>query len=116
MAITGDAESTLGKYADVTLCIGKISEACPLGVAPSVSTTCMLALGDALALTTMKSRAFGVEDYARFHPAGAVGRKLLTVEQPVAPLVPMVVRWPIDGSAFPPMGWAHGSREVPSSR
>jgi arabinose-5-phosphate isomerase len=61
--------------------MGMLTEACPLGVAPSVSTTCMLALGDALALTTMKLRDFGAEDYARFHPAGALGRKLLTVGQ-----------------------------------
>jgi arabinose-5-phosphate isomerase len=58
-----------------------MAEACPFGAAPSVSTTCMLALGDALALTIMKARNFGVEDYARFHPAGALGRKLLTVGQ-----------------------------------
>jgi len=58
-----------------------LTEACPLGVAPSVSTTCILALGDALALTIMKSREFGAEDYARFHPGGTLGRKLLTVGQ-----------------------------------
>jgi arabinose-5-phosphate isomerase len=81
IAITGQADSTLAKYSDVVLCIGKQSEACPLGVAPSVSTTCMLALGDALALTLMKARNFGVEDYVRFHPAGSLGASLMTVEQ-----------------------------------
>lgn len=81
IAITGDAQSTLGRHSDIVLCIGKIVEACPLGVAPSVSTTCMLALGDALALTLMKARDFGVEDYVRYHPGGSLGAKLMTVEQ-----------------------------------
>lgn len=81
VSIVGDAQSRLAKHSDVTLCMGMLIEACPHGVAPSVSTTCMLALGDALALTTMKARKFSVEDYARFHPAGALGRKLLTVGQ-----------------------------------
>jgi len=81
IAITGDRDSTLCKYSDVALCMGKVSEACPLGVAPSVSTTCMLAVGDALALTVMKARQFSVEDYVRFHPGGSLGAKLMTVEQ-----------------------------------
>jgi arabinose-5-phosphate isomerase len=61
--------------------MGKMSEVCPLGVAPSVSTTCMLAIGDALAFTIMKARNFSVEDYVRFHPGGSLGTKLMTVEQ-----------------------------------
>jgi len=81
IAITGDSDSTLGRYSDVVLCMGRMSEACPLGVAPSVSTTCMLAIGDALAFTVMKERKFSVEDYARFHPGGSLGAKLITVEQ-----------------------------------
>ncbi len=81
IAITGDGDSTLSKYSDVVLCMGKLAEACPLGVAPSVSTTCMLAVGDALAFTVMKARNFGVEDYVRFHPGGSLGAKLMTVEQ-----------------------------------
>jgi arabinose-5-phosphate isomerase len=81
IAITGDIESTLSKYSDVVLCMGKMSEACPLGVAPSVSTACMLAIGDALAFTVMKARNFSVEDYVRFHPGGSLGAKLMTVEQ-----------------------------------
>ncbi|MHC5082937.1 MAG: KpsF/GutQ family sugar-phosphate isomerase [Planctomycetota bacterium] len=81
VSIVGDPNSRLGKHSDVTLCMGMLTEACPLGVAPSVSTTCMLALGDALALTTMKARQFSAEDYARFHPGGALGRKLMTVGQ-----------------------------------
>ena len=81
IAITGEADSTLARYSDVVLCMGKQSEACPLGVAPSVSTTCMLAIGDALALALMKARNFGVEDYVRFHPGGSLGAGLMTVEQ-----------------------------------
>ena len=81
IAITGDSESTLSKYADVVLCMGEMNEACPLGVAPSVSTACMLAIGDALAFTVMKARKFSVEDYVRFHPGGSLGTKLMTVEQ-----------------------------------
>ncbi|MHC4424675.1 MAG: KpsF/GutQ family sugar-phosphate isomerase [Planctomycetota bacterium] len=81
ITITGDSDSTLCKHSDVTLCMGKMSEACPLGVAPSVSTACMLAVGDALAFTVMKAREFSVEDYVRFHPGGLLGAKLMTVEQ-----------------------------------
>ena len=81
IAITGDTESTLSKHSDVVMCMGEMSEACPLGVAPSVSTACMLAIGDALAFTVMKARNFGVEDYVRFHPGGSLGAKLMTVEQ-----------------------------------
>jgi arabinose-5-phosphate isomerase len=81
IAITGDSDSTLGKHSDIVLCMGKVSEACPLGVAPSVSTACMLAIGDALAFSVMKARNFSVEDYVRFHPGGSLGAKLMTVEQ-----------------------------------
>ncbi len=81
IAITGNGDSTLSKHSDIVLCMGKLIEACPLGVAPSVSTTCMLAVGDALSFTVMKARKFGVEDYVRFHPAGSLGAKLMTVEQ-----------------------------------
>lgn len=81
IAITGSADSPLGRYADVTICYGQVEEACPLGLAPTVSTACMLAMGDALALTAMQMREFGPEDFAAYHPAGALGRKLLKVEQ-----------------------------------
>ncbi|MDH4239010.1 MAG: KpsF/GutQ family sugar-phosphate isomerase [Phycisphaerae bacterium] len=81
IAITGDSDSTLSRHADVVLCMGQINEACPLGVAPSVSTACMLAIGDAIAFTVMKARNFSVEDYARFHPGGSLGARLMTVEQ-----------------------------------
>jgi arabinose-5-phosphate isomerase len=81
IAITGERESTLSRHGDVVLCMGQMLEAGPLGVAPSVSTACMLAVGDALAFTVMKARRFGVEDYVRFHPGGSLGAKLMTVEQ-----------------------------------
>ena len=81
IAVTSGSDSTLGRYSDVVLCMGMVTEACPLGVAPSVSTTCMLAIGDALAFTVMKARNFSVEDYVRFHPGGSLGAKLMTVEQ-----------------------------------
>lgn len=81
IAVTGGSDSTLCKYSDVALCMGQMSEACPLGVAPSVSTACMLAVGDALAFTVMKARNFSVEDYVRFHPGGSLGARLMTVEQ-----------------------------------
>ncbi|HET6427133.1 MAG TPA: KpsF/GutQ family sugar-phosphate isomerase [Phycisphaerae bacterium] len=81
IAVTGAADSSLGRYADITLCYGQVEEACPLGLAPTVSTTCMLALGDALALTVMQMRSFQPDDFAAYHPAGALGRRLLKVEQ-----------------------------------
>ncbi len=81
ISITGDKDSRLAKHSDVVLCIGQLPEACPLGLAPSVSTTCMLALGDAIAFTVMKARNFGPEDYARFHPGGSLGARLITVGQ-----------------------------------
>jgi arabinose-5-phosphate isomerase len=81
IAITSDEDSTLSRYSDVVLCMGKVNEACPLGVAPSVSTACMLTIGDALAFTVMKARRFSVEDYVRCHPGGSLGTKLMTVEQ-----------------------------------
>lgn len=81
IAITGQADSPLGRHADVTICYGPVEEACPHGLAPTVSTSCMLALGDALALVVMRMRDFQPEDFAAFHPAGDLGRKLLKVEQ-----------------------------------
>lgn len=80
IAITGNRESSLARYSDVVLDIGQIEEPCPLGLAPSASSTAMLALGDALALTVLKKRNFSKEEYAFYHPGGELGRKLLTVE------------------------------------
>lgn len=78
LAIVGDPGSPLAIHADHVLSIGHVVEACPLGLAPSTSTTTMLALGDALALTVLEQRRFTPEHYARFHPGGALGRKLTT--------------------------------------
>lgn len=80
IAITGNGKSTLAIHSDVVLDIGKIEEPCHLGLAPSASSTAMLALGDALALTIFKKRNLRKEDYAFYHPGGELGRKLLTVE------------------------------------
>ncbi|HEX8339323.1 MAG TPA: KpsF/GutQ family sugar-phosphate isomerase [Tepidisphaeraceae bacterium] len=81
IAITSTRTSTLGAAADCTIATGKIEEACPLRLAPSASTTAMLALGDALALTVMRQRNFTAEDFAIFHPAGQIGRKLIRVNE-----------------------------------
>ncbi|HVT90478.1 MAG TPA: KpsF/GutQ family sugar-phosphate isomerase [Tepidisphaeraceae bacterium] len=79
IAITSSKNTGLGRFSDIVLEIGKIDEACPLGLAPSSTTTAMLALGDALALTVMKVRNFTSENFAVFHPAGQLGRKLIKV-------------------------------------
>ncbi len=81
IALTGSADSPLGRHADITICYGSVQEACPLGLAPTVSTSCMLALGDALATAVMQMRNFTPEEFAAFHPAGALGRQLLKVEE-----------------------------------
>jgi arabinose-5-phosphate isomerase len=80
IALTGNVNGTLARRADVAIVYGPLEEVCPLGLAPSASTTAMIALGDALAFTLMRERAFTAEDFARFHPAGSLGRKLLPVE------------------------------------
>jgi arabinose-5-phosphate isomerase len=80
IALTGNGRSTLARQADVALVYGPLDEACPLGLAPSTSTTVMIALGDALAFVLSQLREFTPEDFARFHPAGSLGRKLLKVE------------------------------------
>lgn len=86
IAITAKADSTLGKAATVVLALGDLEEACSLGLAPSTSTTAMLALGDALALVVSQMRHFSREDFARFHPAGSLGRKLSKVDHHMRPL------------------------------
>lgn len=77
MVFTGRADSTLGRMSDLVLEIPIEREACPHNLAPTASTTAMLALGDALALATMTARGFTSDDFARNHPAGALGRRLL---------------------------------------
>jgi arabinose-5-phosphate isomerase len=78
VAITGNAASTLARHADIVLDCGVEKEACPLQLAPTASTTAQLALGDALAVALLDARGFGAEDFARSHPGGALGRRLLT--------------------------------------
>lgn len=77
IALCGNPASTLAQQSDVFLDVSVEKEACPLGLAPTTSTTVMLALGDALAVCAMSERHFTRDDYARFHPGGALGRKLL---------------------------------------
>ncbi len=78
VVMTGDPRSTLARHADVLLDSGVEKEACPLNLAPTASTTAQLALGDALAVALLDARGFRAEDFARSHPGGALGRRLLT--------------------------------------
>lgn len=77
IAMTGNPSSTLGKHADLILNIGVEREACPNNLAPTTSTLVTMALGDALAIALINARQFRAEDFARFHPGGSLGRKLL---------------------------------------
>ena len=81
VAITGNATGTLARSADVAIVYGPVTEACPLDLAPSTSTTVMLALGDAVAFTLLEQRQFTADDFARFHPGGSLGRRLATVSE-----------------------------------
>ncbi|MEY2801672.1 MAG: putative Arabinose 5-phosphate isomerase [Pseudomonadota bacterium] len=78
VAMTGNPASTLARHADIVLDCGVEKEACPLNLAPTASTTAQIALGDALAVALLDARGFRPEDFARSHPGGALGRKLLT--------------------------------------
>jgi arabinose-5-phosphate isomerase len=80
IAITEGSGSSLGQSADLCIELGPIQEACPLGLAPSASTTALMAVGDALALLVLRMRDFRAEDFALYHPAGSLGRKLCRVE------------------------------------
>ena len=77
IAITGNGASTIARQADIHLSAGVSREAGPLGLAPTASTTASLAMGDALALALLKAKGFSVEDFARSHPGGSLGRRLL---------------------------------------
>ncbi len=81
LAMTGAAGSTLAGLSDCVLDIGAVEEACPMKLAPTASTSAMLALGDALAMVVLQERGFGREDYALYHPAGALGRSLMRVSE-----------------------------------
>eukprot|EP01137_Pigoraptor_chileana_P032548 Opistho-2@22092 len=78
VAMTGRADSSLARHADIVLDSAVAEEACPLQLAPTASTTAQMALGDALAMALLDARGFKAEDFARSHPGGALGRKLLT--------------------------------------
>ena len=78
VALTGNEQSSLAQAADVHIDVAVDAEACPLGLAPTASTTAMLALGDAIAIALLDARGFSVEDFARSHPGGPIGRRLLT--------------------------------------
>ena len=86
IAVTATQDSTLARYADVVLPLGKRKEADPLNLAPSTSTTAMLALGDALALVTSAERGFRAEHFAKHHPGGSLGRKLSLVDEHMRPI------------------------------
>lgn len=77
ICITGRPESAMGRVADAHLCVHVPQEACPLGLAPTTSTTATLVMGDALAVSLLEARGFTAEDFALSHPGGALGRKLL---------------------------------------
>jgi arabinose-5-phosphate isomerase len=77
VALTGRSDSTLARYATVTLDVSVPAEACPLNLAPTASTTATLAMGDALAVAVLEARGFTEEDFARSHPGGMLGRRLL---------------------------------------
>jgi arabinose-5-phosphate isomerase len=86
VAITGRTASKLGRVASIVIDIGPLQEACSLGLAPSTSTTAMLAVGDALALVASRMRGFSRDDFARYHPGGSLGRQLARVEEFMRPL------------------------------
>jgi arabinose-5-phosphate isomerase len=97
VTITGDTDSSIAKLSDCVLDLGRVDEACPLGLAPTASTSAMMALGDALAMVVLAERGFSREDYARYHPSGSLGRRLMRVHEIMRtgkelPLVPLGTR------------------------
>ena len=81
LAMTGDRGSSLARAADLVLDVSVAEEACPLGLAPTASTTAAMALGDALAIALLERRGFSENDFGRLHPGGALGRRLLRVDE-----------------------------------
>ena len=77
IGIMGETNSTLAKYSDIIIDIGNIEEACPFNMAPTTSSTVVMVLGDAIAVALMKMRGFTLTDYARFHPGGQLGKRLI---------------------------------------
>lgn len=100
VAITGNDQSELARLADIHLDISVSQEACPLNLAPTASTTTALALGDALAVACLEARGFGHEDFARSHPGGALGRRLLLRVSDVMRSGPAVPTVSINASVF----------------
>jgi arabinose-5-phosphate isomerase len=97
LAMTCEAGSTIARLSDCVLDLGRVDEACPLGLAPTASTSAMMALGDALAMVVLGERGFGREEFARFHPSGSLGRRLMKVAEIMRtgkelPLVPLGTR------------------------
>ncbi|MDR0753617.1 MAG: SIS domain-containing protein, partial [Holosporaceae bacterium] len=90
IGITSDDTSVLAKASSVCITMPKIREACPYNLAPTTSTTVMLAIGDALALCLLKRKEFNREDFKKFHPGGALGKRLLTVKDLMHQNVPLV--------------------------
>jgi arabinose-5-phosphate isomerase len=86
IAITSSPDTQLGRLADVVLRLGRVEEACPIGLAPTSSTTAMMALADALAMTVAHRKKFDRESFALFHPGGSLGRQLVTVGEVMRPL------------------------------
>lgn len=80
IALTGKPGSTLARHADAVIDVGVREEACPMGLAPTASTTAALAMGDAISVVLFEEKGFSAQDFAMLHPAGALGLKLLTVE------------------------------------
>jgi len=85
ISITSTDQNSLGTKSDVVVEIGRVREACPWGLAPSTSTTLMLAVGDALALVVSQARGFGPQNFATFHPGGSLGQKLKSVTEIMRP-------------------------------
>ncbi len=81
IALTGKPDNHLARISDVCLCIGDVTEACPHNLAPTASTTAMLALGDAVAMAVSARRSFSAEDFAKRHPGGQLGRQLMPIAQ-----------------------------------
>ena len=98
IAITGRPESSLAKLADVHLNAHVDKEACPMNLSPTASTTAVLALSDALAVAVLDARGFGPEDFARSHPGGALGRRLLTYVRDVMRVGPEVPEVPLNAT------------------
>jgi arabinose-5-phosphate isomerase len=98
IALTGNPSSSLAQQADIHLDGRVAEEACPLGLAPTASTTAALALGDALAVALLEARGFGREDFARSHPGGSLGRQLLTFVSDVMRTGPAIPAVPVQAS------------------